>query len=228
MIAAAKETLYDNVKDIKQRFKKHTGANSGKKNMQEIAAILLSIEPRNMPIFVARDLGNLPPLDATHFDVVKILQEVQSVKQTVSMLCDSQTVLTELVNDKMANLHTSASRNMPERIQQPQQPAPDPIPSASSSSTNDFMVVDYTSCSDSEEPAPDLSDPVAFANAMQQTRHESGFIGDEARTSSPYRGYSDAVQHGRRGETTTYALQLMQGMISDQHGHRVILCMVLV
>ena len=83
-IVTAKRILYNNTEGIRKsciRYIKHKGQNKIQDDLKDIVTVLRSIELRDMPEFVAKDLSNLPPLTALHTDVVSLYQEVEKLKQ---------------------------------------------------------------------------------------------------------------------------------------------------
>lgn len=187
-IAAAKRALFKNAHNVKVRYSKHHGPTRGSLDMKDIATVLLSIEPKDMPIFVARDLGNLPPINATNFDVVKILQEVQNVKESVKLLCDSQASLADTVKQKMSGL-PAGQLPVAEQISQHQPQDMGIDQSETSSNNEEYIVVNYTSCSEDADAHADdtLHDDTAFANAMFHTSHHNTGLPEDKLYPSPVR-----------------------------------------
>ena len=69
-----------------KRYPKRKGQYKKISTMQDILHILLELETSHMPLFVARDLGNLPPLSYDHFDVSKLLHDVESVRNEINLI----------------------------------------------------------------------------------------------------------------------------------------------
>ena len=185
MISASKQLLFNSVKDPKNdprnRYIKRVGQNKAKDDARDIATRLLTIELCDMPIFVARDLSNLPPLSVNDFDVIRILTEVESLKNSVRQLTDNQSSLLDMMKSKNAlvqsvhsstvseyqanpvlvdtsatkHLHTDMPDSNPTTIEK------DTVSDADSGNT----VSDYTSCSDSHTEPTEHSyhnkDPVS-------------------------------------------------------------------
>ena len=80
-IDLAKQLLHDLVTEMGHalpRFIKRRGMN--KKN---IVQTLLGTD--NIPIFLAKDLSNLPPLSCTHFDISKVLSDIETLKNEMAV-----------------------------------------------------------------------------------------------------------------------------------------------
>jgi hypothetical protein len=179
VILEAKQVLFDNVKENKYRFRLYKGENKGAENMRDIAVILYTTEIMNTPRFTAEDLSNLPPLSVDDFDVVRILKEVDSVKQSIKLLGESQSTLAKLVQDRLV------SPPQKECSVQPQaHPMAENITPQTQQSSDSYIVLDYTSCSESSEICDDVNNDTisvidvslrndeVFAQQMQQIRHE--------------------------------------------------------
>ena len=183
-IVVAKRLLFDNVKGNEYRHVLRKGDNNNVEDMRDIAVLLYSTEIRNTPRFVAEDLSNLPPLSASDFDVVKILKEVENVRQSVKLLGDSQSSLAKLVQDSLTLPRMQPSATGSASVDSMESPTAQGSPSEES-----YVVVDYTSCSDSgsgfsqDNDISDLSirDDHIFAQRMQETGGHGGSGGRQQR-----------------------------------------------
>ena len=96
VIVAAKPLLYNSVPTkSRQVFRK--GANKSKISMSGIVKIFLEMEVTNVPIFVARNLSELPPLKMDSPDSFKVIQEIESTKSQILYVTNSQLELVNLV-----------------------------------------------------------------------------------------------------------------------------------
>ena len=193
VIIASKHTLYDNTSNNNRRFRNHQGPNMAHEHMRDVALLFHSADPKDVPNFCAKDLGNLPPLGPTNFDMVRILKEVEAVKTNIQMLGDSQKVLANLVGERLVQpIPKPVAHTMPTTSQPtPHQPAPSLSPPTTDNNQieeQDYTILDYTSCSDSgstddvidinttaerDDANLSLEDDVIFADAMQEIRHRN-------------------------------------------------------
>ena len=97
-IDLAKQLLHDLVTEMGHalpRFIKRRGMN--KKN---IVQTLLGTD--NIPIFLAKDLSNLPPLYCTHFDISKVLSDIETLKNEMAVaryITESRTNIMAAIKD---------------------------------------------------------------------------------------------------------------------------------
>ena len=80
------KNVTQNLGSTDKRYPKRKGQNKKVANMQDILHILLELETTRIPVFVARDLNNLPPLSFEHFDISKLLHDLETVRNEVSLL----------------------------------------------------------------------------------------------------------------------------------------------
>ena len=59
-------------------------------NMQDIITIFYEMKPREMPVFVAENLNNLPPLSMNNFDMSHIIEEMAVIKCKMALLQEAQ------------------------------------------------------------------------------------------------------------------------------------------
>ena len=171
VISAAKRVLFDNAKGKKPRYVVRQGENKSRGDMRDIVTLLLSLELAHTPIFVARDLANLPPLSVCDFDVVKILQDIDTVKQNVKLLSDGQASMAKLMKENTglpappSGLHQTTVFHSPQSDVSPQSVEDD----------ENYIVLDYTSCSSSDYSNghdDTLQDDMHFASSLQMTQNE--------------------------------------------------------
>ena len=84
VISTAKHLLYNNVV-TKGRLVSRKGANKAKMNMSDIVKVFLEMEIYNAPIFVARNLAELPPLTVDSLDSLKLITELETVAQEMQL-----------------------------------------------------------------------------------------------------------------------------------------------
>ena len=91
-IDEAKSMLYDACSQMGlslPRMVKRRGAQKRTNDLNDIVHILLELESESTPTFLARDLTNLPPLSYNHFDLRKILQDIEVLKNEMAVASQS-------------------------------------------------------------------------------------------------------------------------------------------
>lgn len=58
--------------------------------MNDIVRVCLEMETEGAPMFVASNLSNLPPSSHNSIDVLKLLQEIETMKTNIKLLTASQ------------------------------------------------------------------------------------------------------------------------------------------
>ena len=73
-IASSKKLLFEQTENIRKdnkRYIKRVGANRSKDDLHDIIKVYRSLETQDIPLYVARDLGKLPPLGAYDINVIQ-------------------------------------------------------------------------------------------------------------------------------------------------------------
>lgn len=86
------------------RLIRRRGQNKKCSDLQDILSLLQNVEIHMMPVFVARDLSNLPPLSAGHFDMAKLGKDFERVKHELSLLKDVYTRQQREIMDQLKEL----------------------------------------------------------------------------------------------------------------------------
>lgn len=82
-IESAKKMFFDLTDDDRpsqMRNIKRQGPNKNTNNVTDIISLFQSLEVDRVPVFVARNLSNLPPISQNHFDMSSILREIETLK----------------------------------------------------------------------------------------------------------------------------------------------------
>ena len=87
------ESEIDSAKEIvsklgptEKRYPRRKGQYKKVSTMQDILRIMPELKTSLIPVYVARDLGNLPPLSYEHFDVSKLLHDIEVVRNEVNLI----------------------------------------------------------------------------------------------------------------------------------------------
>ena len=83
-------------------------------NMQDIITIFYEMKPREMPVFVAKNVNNLPPLSMNNFDMAHIIEEMSNIKCKMSILQEAQ--------EKSLAVHAALCNDVPERAHSDEAP----------------------------------------------------------------------------------------------------------
>ena len=61
-----------------------------KKNVEDIIDLFSKCNTEMLPVFVARNLQNIPPIDITHVDVTQLTSEVNELKKMQKKKSETQ------------------------------------------------------------------------------------------------------------------------------------------
>ena len=96
VVLSAKQLLYKTV-PVKSRLVTRKGANKSKMNISDMVKVFLEMELAHTPIFVARNLSELPPLKMDCMDSLRVLHELESMKAQIKYVTTSQLELVQLI-----------------------------------------------------------------------------------------------------------------------------------
>lgn len=89
-VTSAKNTLYEVLGDSTgKRCVTRKGNNKKNSELQDILNVLIEIKICDMPVFVTRDLGNLPPLSFDHFDITKVMRDIEVIRNELYVVKES-------------------------------------------------------------------------------------------------------------------------------------------
>ena len=91
-VTAAKQTLLQHVavSDNDDKKRKRIGPNKKINGMKDILNIFLELTVEDVPLFVANNLKNLPPLSMDNFDMSRIIHDMESMKMQLKILQEVQ------------------------------------------------------------------------------------------------------------------------------------------
>lgn len=135
-VAAAKSLLFDTcvVPEGKRNIQRR---GSGKKasNIQDMLDLLLDLDSACCPVFVARDLANLPPLTVDHFDMSKFAKDLESLRTELHLFKSLQ----EGATNHLVDLVKDATRHA-QRAPAVRPPGPGVCTGSSSSGRDDSDI----------------------------------------------------------------------------------------
>ena len=85
-IACAKDIIHAYRPTSGRRLVKHRGDIKKKRDVEDILNILLETPLHAMPLFVAKDLANLPPLSMNNFDMASVLKGIENLQQQINVM----------------------------------------------------------------------------------------------------------------------------------------------
>ncbi len=98
----AKKTLF-NLDVVEKRLIRRKGNNKKTSDAQDMLNVLIEISVPDLPLFVARDLANMPPLSVNHFDISKFARDIDILRTELLLFKTAQEEstrrLTEIVQD---------------------------------------------------------------------------------------------------------------------------------
>ena len=92
--------------------------------MKDIVSILLEVRPVDMPVFLAKNLNNVPPMSLNNFDMSRIITDIDTIKAQMKVIQEAQettlTVQAALCTDaaqresaQPPSVHSTPSANGP-------------------------------------------------------------------------------------------------------------------
>ncbi|KAJ2937805.1 hypothetical protein O0L34_g18586 [Tuta absoluta] len=83
-IQAAKRLIFDTSRTSKRCVNRKQ--DKARKDLQDIISLLKETEPNQLPVFVARQLHKLPPVNFDHVDVSRLLKDIVHLNQEVNKI----------------------------------------------------------------------------------------------------------------------------------------------
>ena len=92
MVARAKSVLLENVivPDDDEAKRSRKGPNKKLNSMKDILNVFLVLTLEQLPLFVAEDLANLPPLSMDNFDMSSVIKDMENIKNQMRLLQEVQ------------------------------------------------------------------------------------------------------------------------------------------
>ncbi|KAI5634168.1 hypothetical protein NE865_13124 [Phthorimaea operculella] len=113
-ITTAKNLLFENVTtNLRQINRK---SDKKRKDIQDIVTVLKEVNPKTAPIFVARDLHRLPPVNFDHVDASSLLKNINDLRNEIDIIKKSYTTKHDIgdIKNEIINMIT---RENPTSIQ---------------------------------------------------------------------------------------------------------------
>ena len=108
-IKEAKKLLYSLVKVEGSRYRQCIGNNKKKEDICDMLRLMLSAELSHLPMFLAFDLSQLPPMSGDTQDMSSILRNIESIQSTVDLLSSTQKQLSD-------HVYSQASKPLPGEV----------------------------------------------------------------------------------------------------------------
>ena len=97
VIRDAKKLLFDLVSVSQMRHRVCIGPNKAKEDIRDMLKLLLSAELDQVPMFLAFDLSQLPPMTSDSQDLSSLIRNSEEVKSSIKTLTSANKDLTDLV-----------------------------------------------------------------------------------------------------------------------------------
>ena len=122
-LEAAKNVFFDAIagnqstqtSNKKLRKIKRRGNSKKQHDVEDIINALLETQPHSAPMFVARDLSQLPPIGLHNFDLCSLLKKVDDLNAKFALLEDVQRNTIEVISSKLTTVLDNAM-NIPDHI----------------------------------------------------------------------------------------------------------------
>ena len=220
-ITLAKKTLYPYFSSLVPdcgRYKARRGPNRKLTELQDILEMLHICDPGKLPDFVAKDLGQLPPLNISDFDICSLLKDFDRMKQDIRSLKSIHNVGKEM-SEEIRQLKESLDKDrVKEDIAQPVR-----VLVESSACQTDISEIPRHAESVNEQRSSD----VPTSHTMHQSRESRVIVEPErdlGQHGCPHRrdqmeepSEECAMVNLSRNVTDT---QVMTGTIVDRNGYR--------
>lgn len=111
-IETAKKLLFDSVK-TKLRHIARKGTGKTQRHLYDVITLFKETDPEHVPIFVAKELHKLPPINFDHLDSTRLLKDILIIQKEIKLLknsCVSNDQLLEIKNE-LNNLKTASIVN---------------------------------------------------------------------------------------------------------------------
>ena len=92
-VTSAKRIVYEATEGVRKsciHYKKYIGPDKLRNNLMDIVTVLQSLEIKDIPSFVVRDLANVPPLTSLNSDVIGLYREIEKLKDGFSVVKQCQ------------------------------------------------------------------------------------------------------------------------------------------
>lgn len=76
------------------------------RDLEDMATLLLNTDPEKTPLFVARDLHKLPPVDFKHVDVTRLLKDLRFLQSEMRVIQE-----TYVTSEQLCTLKQELQRN---------------------------------------------------------------------------------------------------------------------
>jgi hypothetical protein len=201
-IECAKDVLHESIhftREASRRRIKRRGDSKKLHDFQDIMNAFLEFPTQDVPIYVCRDLHNLPPLSMNNFDMSGLIRNVEQFQQQVKILQDSHQTTTKaqlVISERLAQQAQPNTTPPSHTVVQTKVKCP-PIPGKPTPSMNIPEVIhrsifsDASSSSDSDDNVRMGSDDDILRLARIQ-----GLIPEPTTQRTGRRRYSDVTRNG--------------------------------
>jgi len=101
-IASSKELFFKQTESLRLNNKRHIkrlGINRKRDDINDILKVFRSLETKDIPVYVAQDLGKLPPLGAFDMNVIQLQEDLNKLKQDMSIVHQCNKSISEIAKN---------------------------------------------------------------------------------------------------------------------------------
>ena len=220
-VTASKEKLFQDTEDLRpsrMRYIKRIGENKKIQDLQDILNVFRALPGRSTLSYVARDLGNLPPLSAFDNDVIAVYRELEQLKSSFKTIMDMRSDLATLTSDVRELKSIALPANVPansDNVQESHEPSLD-------SSVSDInargQLQDSGESDDEEESDENKGDSTSEWVTLDAISVSSDVSIADALTSTPLPNSTQSAQIPPRNVMTSPRRRHRRQEQSRDHG----------
>ena len=184
-ISCAKDIMYTLRlhQDIRRKVK-HRGNEKAHRDIQDIVDILLELPLHATPMFVCKNLSNLPPLSMNNFDMASVIKKLEQLQQQVNLLTDNQ--------NKCVDAHVTLCNNLMPSGQGTAQKLQGGEPTQTNSTTQGSMMPTHGSTGSSQGSTVTTQRSPMRSTVSRPIPRPSG--GKSTHTNTPTQGSTGSTQ----------------------------------
>ena len=114
-ISQAKIVLFQEVSHPSTRYRQCRGESKSYEDIRDMLKLLLSVQLEDIPIFLALDLSNIPPLAGETQDLSSVLADINAMKTSLKLLTDAHKDLAECVIAVSSKCPNAGEQNTAEK-----------------------------------------------------------------------------------------------------------------
>ena len=146
------------VRNSNQRLVKRQTDSSLREDIRDIYTLLLTLDPNDIPVYLAKDLRNLPPLSAFDNDVIALHQDIEAIKGTLGIIEECKAGI-DTIAKELKSVKSSRGNLSPQKEHNRKKGGTPPAPTPKRKSTTEPGTIRSlpsvpTPANDKKTPAP--------------------------------------------------------------------------